>query len=66
MGLPARFAFGNTFSDRPDDWIRRSVLCLLGIFAFHGFHLTGLAIHGSTIASATAGVGRHILVIVAG
>jgi hypothetical protein len=26
----------------------------LGIFALHGFHLTGLAIHGSTIASATA------------
>ena len=53
-GLPARYAF------RKDFWIGMLVgflaisACLLGIFAFHGFHLTGLAIHGSTIASATA------------
>jgi uncharacterized protein len=53
-GLPARSAFGKDF------WIGILVgfssisACLLGIFAFHGFHLTGLAIHGSTIASATA------------
>jgi hypothetical protein len=53
-GLPARFAF------RKDFWIGILVgfasisACLLGIFAFHGFHLAGLAIRGSTIASATA------------
>jgi membrane protease YdiL (CAAX protease family) len=53
-GLPARSAFGKDF------WIGTVIgfssisACLLGIFAFHGFHLTGLAIHGSTIASATA------------
>jgi membrane protease YdiL (CAAX protease family) len=53
-GLPLRSAFGKHF------WIGTAAGfaaisgCLLGIFAFHGFHLTGLAIHGSTIASATA------------
>jgi hypothetical protein len=53
-GLSARHAFGKDF------WIGTVVgfssisACLLGIFAFHGFHLTGLAIHGTTIASATA------------
>jgi hypothetical protein len=53
-GLPARVAF------RKDFWIGTLVGflsisgCLLGIFAFHGFQLTGLAIHGSTIATATA------------
>jgi membrane protease YdiL (CAAX protease family) len=53
-GLPARHAFGKDF------WIGTVVgfsaisACLLGIYALHGFHLTGLAIHGSTIASATA------------
>jgi membrane protease YdiL (CAAX protease family) len=53
-GLPARSAFGKDF------WIGIVIgfssisVCLLGIFAFHGFRLTGLAIHGSTIASATA------------
>ncbi len=53
-GLPARSAF------RGDFWIGTLIGflsiggCLLGIFAFHGFHLTGFAIHGSTIVSATA------------
>jgi uncharacterized protein len=53
-GLPARSAF------RSDFWIGTVVgflaisMCLLGIFALHGFHLAGLAIHGGTIASATA------------
>jgi membrane protease YdiL (CAAX protease family) len=53
-GLPARSAF------RGDFWIGSLVGflsisgCLLGIFALHGFHLTGIAIHGSTIVSATA------------
>jgi membrane protease YdiL (CAAX protease family) len=62
-GLPARFAF------REDFWIGLLVgflaisACLLGIFAFHGFHLTGLAIHGSTIASATAAWGVTFLIV---
>ncbi len=53
-GLPIRLAFQKDF------WIGIVVgfasisACLLGIFAFHGFHLIGLAIHGSTIAAATA------------
>ncbi len=48
-GLPARFAFREHF------WIGALVGfvaisgCLLGIFAFHGFRLSGLAIHGRTI-----------------
>jgi len=53
-GLPQRSAFGKDF------WIGGLVgflsisACLLGIFLCHGFQLTGLAIHGSTILSATA------------
>jgi CAAX protease family protein len=52
-GLPARSAF------KKDFWIGTLVGflaisgALLGIFAFHGFRITGLAIHGGTIASAT-------------
>jgi len=52
-GLPLRSAFGKDF------WIGLVVGfvaisgSLLGIFAFHGFRLTGLAIHGDTIVSAT-------------
>src|SRR5579863_8641056 len=53
-GLPGATAFGRNF------WIGSGVGflslsgCLLAIFAFHGFHLTGLAIHGGTIPLATA------------
>lgn len=62
-GLPARFAFGKNF------WIGGVVGflsisgSLLGIFAFHGFQLTGLAIHGSTIASATAAWGAAFVIV---
>lgn len=62
-GLPPRFAF------RKDFWIGTFVGflsisgCLLGIFAFHGFHLTGLAIRGSTIASATAAWGAAFIMV---
>ena len=62
-GLPARSAF------RKDFWIGTTVgflsisACLLGIFGFHGFHLTGLAIHGSTIASATAAWGATFVLV---
>ena len=37
--------------------------CLLAIFAFHGFHLTGLAIHGSTIVSATLAWGATFVLV---
>lgn len=51
-GLPPRSAFRGHF------WIGAVVgfssisICLLAIFAFHGFHLAGLAIHGGTMVSA--------------
>jgi membrane protease YdiL (CAAX protease family) len=53
-GLPVRFAF------RKDFWVGTLVgfaaisICLLGIFALHGFQLAGLAIHGQTIITAVA------------
>lgn len=53
-GLPARSAFRKNF------WIGGVVGFLaisgglLGIFVLHGFHLTGLAIHGRTLLNATA------------
>ena len=52
-GLPLKSAFGGDF------WIGGLIgfaaisACLLAIFLLHGFHLTGLAIHGSTIPIAT-------------
>ena len=53
-GLPGRFAF------RKDFWVGTIIgfvaisVCLLGIFALHGFQLAGLAIHGQTIITAVA------------
>jgi uncharacterized protein len=53
-GLPPRLAF------RQDFWIGTLAgflalsTSLLAIFAFHGFHLAGMAIHGKTILTATA------------
>jgi hypothetical protein len=53
-GLPVRFAFRSHF------WLGSLVgflsisTSLLAIFALHGFHLAGLAIHGETILTATA------------
>ena len=53
-GLPPRFAF------RQDFWIGTLAgflaisTSLLAIFAFHGFHLAGVAIHGQTIVTADA------------
>jgi len=50
-GLPLRYAFGLDF------WIGAGIgfaavsIILAGIFALHGFRVTGLAIHGSTIAT---------------
>jgi membrane protease YdiL (CAAX protease family) len=53
-GLPVRCAFRNHF------WLGTLVgflaisTSLFAIFALHGFHLAGLAIHGKTILTATA------------
>jgi membrane protease YdiL (CAAX protease family) len=53
-GLPLRFAFRRHF------WIGTLVgfaaisASLLGIFAFHGFHLTAIATHGNTLVTAIA------------
>jgi len=53
-GLPVRFAFRQHF------WLGTVVgflaisASLFAIFALHGFHLSGLAIHGATILTATA------------
>jgi uncharacterized protein len=53
-GLTLRSAFGRDF------WIGAAIgfvtvsTILAGIFAFHGFRLTGFAIHGSTIATSVA------------
>ena len=53
-GLPVKFAFRRNF------WVGAAIgflaisVTLLCIFALHGFRLTGLAIHGATIASAFA------------
>ncbi|MGH9497020.1 MAG: hypothetical protein ACRD3B_18630 [Candidatus Sulfotelmatobacter sp.] len=62
-GLPASAAFRGHF------WIGVLVgflsisACLLAIFAFHGFRLTGLAIHGSAIISATAAWGATFILV---
>jgi membrane protease YdiL (CAAX protease family) len=53
-GLPAKFAFRKNF------WIGSFVgflaisRTLLAIFIMHGFHLTGIAIRGTTLLTATA------------
>ncbi|HLZ43481.1 MAG TPA: CPBP family intramembrane glutamic endopeptidase [Candidatus Sulfotelmatobacter sp.] len=62
-GLPLRSAFAKNF------WIGTlagfvSISgCLLGIFALHGFHLSGMGIHGSTIVSATAAWGATFVLV---
>jgi membrane protease YdiL (CAAX protease family) len=62
-GLPFRSAF------RKDFWIGIVIgfsaisATLFGIFALHGFHLTGLAIHGRTILSAMAAWGATFILV---
>jgi uncharacterized protein len=53
-GLPLRSAFGKDFIPGVLVGFLAISSALLGIFAFHGFRLTGLAIHGDTIPAATA------------
>ena len=62
-GLPVRSAFRSHF------WIGMLVgfaaisLCLFGIFAFHGFRLTGLALHGGAIFPATIEWGLTFILV---
>jgi uncharacterized protein len=53
-GLPLRSAFRGHFWIGALAGFSSISACLLAIFAFHGFHISGLAVHGSTIVSATA------------
>lgn len=62
-GLPARFAL------RKDFWIGTAAGflaisgCLFAIFALHGFRLSGLAIHGSTIFTSIAAWSTAFLLV---
>jgi uncharacterized protein len=62
-GLPARLAF------RKDFWAGTLIgflaisASLLAIFALHGFHLAGLAIHGSTIVTAILSWGAAFIIV---
>jgi len=62
-GLPLRSAFGLDF------WIGTGIgfvtisATLAGIFTLHGFRLTGLAIHGSTIATSVAAWGSTFVLV---
>ncbi|MHB8216130.1 MAG: CPBP family intramembrane glutamic endopeptidase [Candidatus Sulfotelmatobacter sp.] len=51
-GLPVRLAFRKDFWAGTLTGFLAISACLLVIFALHGFHLAGLAIHGSTIVTA--------------
>jgi membrane protease YdiL (CAAX protease family) len=62
-GLPLRLAF------RQDFWIGTLAgflaisTSLFTIFAFHGFHIGGIAIHGATIVTATAAWTAAFLIV---
>jgi membrane protease YdiL (CAAX protease family) len=62
-GLPIRLALRKNF------WLGVLIgflsisTCLLAIFAFHGFRLTGLAIHGRLILWATAAWGLAFIIV---
>jgi|SRR5579863_5069163 len=53
-GLPAKSAFGGDFWTGVVIGFSAISATLLAIFSLHGFHLTGLAVHGTTILTATA------------
>jgi uncharacterized protein len=53
-GLPWRYAFGKNFWIGTLAGFAAISASLLAIFAFHGFTLTGLALHGKTMLAATA------------
>ena len=53
-GLPVRLAFRRNFWLGTFAGFLATSASLFAIFGLHGFHLTGLAIHGNTILTATA------------
>jgi len=53
-GLPLRFAFRRHFWIGALGGFTAISASLLGIFAFHGFHLTAITTHGDTLVTATA------------
>ncbi len=62
-GLPLRDAFQKDFWTGTLVGFLAISGCLLAIFLFRGFHLTGLAIHGTTIISATVKWGLAFILV---
>jgi len=62
-GLPARFAFRQDFWNGALIGFLAITACLFGIFALHGFRITGMGIHGATIVSATAAWGATFVMV---
>jgi membrane protease YdiL (CAAX protease family) len=62
-GLPLRFAFREHFWQGTLVGFLAISTSLLAIYAFHGFHLGGLAIHGRTILTATAAWTAAFLIV---
>ncbi|HEY1678938.1 MAG TPA: CPBP family intramembrane glutamic endopeptidase [Candidatus Sulfotelmatobacter sp.] len=62
-GLPLHSAFRGRFWTGTLAGFLAISACLLAIFAFHGFRLTGLAIHGSAILSATLAWGITFVMV---
>jgi membrane protease YdiL (CAAX protease family) len=62
-GLPGKSAFGGNFCIGALVGFLAISGTLLGIFLLHGFSLTGLAIHGSTIVTATAAWAAAFVVV---
>lgn len=62
-GLPMASEFGRNFWIGLLSGFSAISATLLAIFSLHGFHLTGLAIHGTTLLTATAAwIGAFIIV----
>ena len=62
-GLPIRLAFRGDFWMGTLTGFLSISACLLAIFLFHGFRLTGLGIHGRLILSATAAWGLAFVIV---
>ena len=62
-GLPVRSAFGLDFWVGAGIGVATISATLAGIFALHGFRLTGLAVHGSTIATSVAAWGAAFVLV---
>ena len=62
-GLPARYAFQTDFWTGTLVGFLAISGCLLAIFLFRGFHLTGIGIHGATIIFATVKWGLAFILV---